>query len=373
MKASVARNLDLPLPRGSFPSERYNKAMVRLVRAVQELSLARDLATVQKVVRTAAREITGCDGATFVLRDHGSCYYADEDAIAPLWKGSRFPLAICISGWAMLNRQAAVIADIYADDRIPHDAYRATFVKSLVMVPIRSMDPIGAIGNYWATSHQPSEEEVELLQTLADSTAVALENVQVFGELEHRVQTRTEQLQRAMQEIEQLSLTDELTGLHNRRGFHAQAAPAMAWSLRRKQACALAFIDVDGLKSVNDRLGHDAGDALIAGMGAVLRESCRESDIVARLGGDEFCVLLLNLEAGDAGFESRLQKGIEEFNRSGRSPCRLAASVGVAYAQAGEPQSLDGLMARADGLMYATKRARGGPRSSRTVAGPTAA
>ena len=83
-----------------------------LVAAVQELSHARDLDTVIKIVRTAARKLTGADGATFVLKEGDRCFYAEEDAIAPLWKGSRFPMSACISGWAMLNRQPVVIEDM---------------------------------------------------------------------------------------------------------------------------------------------------------------------------------------------------------------------------------------------------------------------
>ncbi len=150
-----------------------------LVQVVQQLSLAKDLATVQEIVRRAARELTGADGATFILRENDQCHYADEDAIGPLWKGMRFPMDACISGWSMLHRQPAVIADIYADPRVPADAYRPTFVKSLAMVPIRSLDPMGAIGNYWATHHEATDEEVRTLQALADTTAVALENVSV--------------------------------------------------------------------------------------------------------------------------------------------------------------------------------------------------
>src|ERR1043166_734932 len=137
--------------------------VAELVETVQRLSLARDRATVQEIVRRAARRLTGADGATFVLRDGDRCHYADEDAIAPLWKGQRFPMSACISGWAMLHRRSAVIPDIYADDRIPHDAYRRTFVKSLVMVPIRTLEPVGAIGTYWATPHAPTTAEVRLL------------------------------------------------------------------------------------------------------------------------------------------------------------------------------------------------------------------
>ena len=74
-----------------------------LVETVQKLSLARNIETITQIVRSVARKIIGADGATFVLRDNNLCYYADEDAISPLWKGSRFPIETCISGWAMMN------------------------------------------------------------------------------------------------------------------------------------------------------------------------------------------------------------------------------------------------------------------------------
>jgi signal transduction histidine kinase/CheY-like chemotaxis protein len=181
---------------------RANECMLRLVGVVQELSLARDLQSIMTTVRTAARELTGADGATFVLRDDDKCFYADEDAISPLWKGQRFPMSQCISGWVMLNRQSAVIEDIYADPRIPADAYRPTFVKSLAMVPIRTESPIGAIGTYWATLRLPTAEEVELLQALANTTSVAMENVRMYEELEQRVEQRTAQLAAANEELE---------------------------------------------------------------------------------------------------------------------------------------------------------------------------
>jgi len=175
-------------------SSLHKYAVKSLVQAVQHLSLARNIETVMHIVRRTAREISGADGATFVLRDNEMCYYADEDAISPLWKGQRFPLHSCVSGWAMLHRESVVIENIYADDRIPIDAYRPTFVKSLVMVPIRSIDPIGAIGTYWAHRHVPAEEDVIMLQSLADITAVTMENIKVYNELEERVKERTREL-----------------------------------------------------------------------------------------------------------------------------------------------------------------------------------
>lgn len=159
---------------------------------IQELSLARDLERVMAIVRRGARELTGAEGATFVLREGEACYYADEDAIAPLWKGKRFPMAACISGWVMAHRQPVVIEDIYADARIPADFYRPTFVKSLTMVPIRTASPVGAIGIYWSRKHRTTPEEGELLQALADSTSIAMENIGLYTELKQRAKEAEE-------------------------------------------------------------------------------------------------------------------------------------------------------------------------------------
>ncbi len=178
------------------------RSAFRLVKAVQDLSLARDLETVIDIVRRAARELCRADGATFILREGERCHYVNEDAIGPLWKGQRFPLGDCISGWTMIHGRATAIKDIYADDRIPHDVYRPTFVKSLVMVPIRAQDPIGAIGIYWSARHAATDTEIELLQALADSTSVAMENVILYQDLERRVAERTEQLAQANHELE---------------------------------------------------------------------------------------------------------------------------------------------------------------------------
>ena len=145
-----------------------------LRRALDE---ATDLGDVGRLVRKAAREWTGAQGATFVLREKDHCFYADEDAIAPLWKGQRFPISTCISGWAMLNDSTAIVPDIEDDDRIPIEAYRPTFVRSLIMVPVGSPEPTATIGAYWSKPRRPRDNEVERLEDLAGITTTAVTRI----------------------------------------------------------------------------------------------------------------------------------------------------------------------------------------------------
>ncbi|MFL5301856.1 MAG: GAF domain-containing protein, partial [Anaeromyxobacteraceae bacterium] len=158
----------------------------------QELSYVRDLRGVLEVVRRSARELTGADGVTFVLREGDLVHYAEESAIAPLWKGRRFPASQCISGWVMIHRTSVAIEDVFADPRIPVAAYEPTFVRSLAMVPVRRDDPVAAIGAYWAVQHAATPRELALLEALADTAAIALANAQLWDQLRSAVRARDE-------------------------------------------------------------------------------------------------------------------------------------------------------------------------------------
>ena len=130
---------------------------------------------VMKIVRTAARQLLGADGVTFVLRDGNECVYLEEDALGPLWKGQRFPMHQCVSGWVMTHGVPAIIVDIYDDPRVPVEAYRPTFVRSMAMVPIYDhRQPLGAIGAYWATQHEATPSQIDYLTTLADSALLQI-------------------------------------------------------------------------------------------------------------------------------------------------------------------------------------------------------
>lgn len=214
----------------------YVRAMERLLRVIQDLSASRDLNTVMDIVRHSVRDLTGSDGATFVLRDHDFCYYAEEDAISPLWKGSRFPMNTCISGWVMMNKEPAIIEDIFVDDRIPVDVYRKTFVRSLAMVPIRTNDPIGAIGCYWAQKHRATEEQVKVLHVLADTASIAMENIHYQRVIEQKAVQMEETLKGTMQAIATMVEQKDLytSGHQQRVGMIGHAiAQELGWSAER--------------------------------------------------------------------------------------------------------------------------------------------
>lgn len=159
-------------PNAALPSSEEH-----LANAAQELSRVHTLNDIMEVVRYAARRLIGADGATFVLKDGAQCFYADEDAIGPLWKGRRFPQTTCISGWVMMYGKPAIIENIFDDPRIPLEAYQPTFVRSLVMVPVGEHAPIAAIGNYWARPHRATSDQIATLQQLARYTADAMSQV----------------------------------------------------------------------------------------------------------------------------------------------------------------------------------------------------
>ncbi len=155
----------------------------QLLEAIEKLAGACGMDDVVAILRATARRLVGADGIAVILRENEQCWYVEEDAVSPLWKGHKFPLTSCISGWAMLHKETVVIQDVRADPRIPQELYKDTFVRSLLMVPVRSADPIGAIGAYWSDRYRPSRAQIAMLERLARATATAMENVRLIAAL----------------------------------------------------------------------------------------------------------------------------------------------------------------------------------------------
>ncbi len=155
------------------------------------------------------------------------------------------------------------------------------------------------------------------------------------------------------------SLRDDLTGLYNRRGFFSLAEQQTRLSQRTGRNMLLFYCDLNAMKSINDTLGHQAGDRALTDVAAILRETFRESDIVARIGGDEFAVLAIESDDTSVGMlRMRLERNLIAFADSAGRPYDISLSIGVATYDPLLSESLDQVLSRADDLMYRQKQAR---------------
>ena len=156
--------------------------------------------------------------------------------------------------------------------------------------------------------------------------------------------------------LQNLSLIDELTGLYNRRGFMAVTEQHLAAIRRNKKVPVVLYADLDGLKTINDSLGHHEGDRALKRTADILKDTFRTSDIVARLGGDEFVVLAAigEDEVADSLTE-RLQESFDLNNAQANVPYHLSISVGVVHFDSTDT-SIEEVTARADRSMYEDKR-----------------
>ena len=167
------------------------------------------------------------------------------------------------------------------------------------------------------------------------------------------------------QQLSELALVDDVTGLHNRRSFLLLAEQALKEAIRAGRPVIALFLDVDGLKNINDTLGHREGDRALRLVARALRAACRESDIVSRLSGDEFAILLAEAYELD-GLEGRVRCRVAEAADGLTYP--LSVSIGVAHCEAGSECSLTDLFDRADRAMYEEKATKRPQRAQRQAA-----
>ncbi len=164
--------------------------------------------------------------------------------------------------------------------------------------------------------------------------------------------------QKKMEEkLRTLSLTDELTGLYNRRGFFTLIEQVLRSARRQNRGVFMLYADLDNMKQINDSLGHQVGDRVLVDTANLLRATYRESDILARVGGDEFIVIPVGT-GGDTieAVASRLQRSTEAYNAKSNRGYKLSMSWGIAYYDPENPCSIDELLAQGDKAMYQRKK-----------------
>ncbi|HZO62661.1 MAG TPA: GGDEF domain-containing protein [Gaiellaceae bacterium] len=182
---------------------------------------------------------------------------------------------------------------------------------------------------------------------------------------EQQLAAQAAQLAEQARELERLTLVDELTGLFNRRGLLVVGEQALYRARRDGRAVVLLFLDLDGLKRINDTHGHGTGDEVLRAVADVLRTAVRESDIAARIGGDEFGLLLFADGESTEHVVERIQAGARSARVERRLPCDVSVSVGTCAIDPRTPGSVEDLLAQADRAMY--QRKHGGPSGSEPV------
>ncbi|UCG78455.1 MAG: GGDEF domain-containing protein [Nitrospirota bacterium] len=159
--------------------------------------------------------------------------------------------------------------------------------------------------------------------------------------------------------LHNLAVTDELTGIYNRRGFFTIIHQHLKMSIRNNKALFLVYIDVDGLKNINDSFGHNEGDNALRDVADILKETYRDSDIIARIGGDEFVVV--PVESDEERVEmiaKRLQDELKRYRDSDVRKYDLSISFGIAQFDPASPVSIDELLFEADKMMYVCKKGK---------------
>ena len=236
-------------------------------------------------------------------------------------------------------------------------AFAELGVVAYAGVPLRTAEG-QTLGALCAVGTAPRPWRAEQVETLEDLAAAAMAEIELRATTHALIAAQAE-LQAAHDKLRAQAVRDALTGLLNRRGFSEQARQHFALAERTGAPFLVAALDLDGFKRVNDTLGHDAGDAALVEMAAVLATTCRASDLVARLGGDEFALLLTNTTTAQAdAVRARLTAAIAKQNAEPDREFALAASIGFASWSREAPVSLAALLRAADLAMYADKRAR---------------
>ncbi len=303
----------------------------RLVEAQTSIATA-DLA-VATVMTTAAEEalaLTGAEGACIELLDGDEVFCAAAAGVAVDYIGLRLKANASITGECFRTQQVLICSDSESDTRVGREACRLVGARSLIVVPLLNGDDMKGVLIIWsATARDFKGYESQLLSLLGTMIGAALVRAELIAQLTDE------------------AVTDQLTGLPNRRDWYQQLDRALARARRTRQPLSILMLDLDSFKEVNDSQGHAAGDRLLQAAGAGWTSELRATDLLGRVGGDEFAVILELTDSGAA------HEVIGRLDQSLASPHR--ASTGLAVWDGIEDAAA--LVARADADMYEHKRA----------------
>ncbi len=255
----------------------------------------------------------------------------------------------------MLADPKVLVEQVARGETSSENRYMTTDVVETYVPIIREGRLIGVFEIYYDISTE--KQKIRSLINLSSAVLFGMAAVLLIAVI-ISVSRATQYLrdrQRVLEELRTLSLSDELTGLYNRRGFFILAEQQIKIAARTRRGMLLVSADLDGLKGINDCFGHHEGDLALVDAAQILRQSFRESDIISRIGGDEFVVLVTEKpEINPDVLFRRLKENLEVYNSRVKRP--LYISMGVATFDPQNPVSLNELLVQADKSMYRNKK-----------------
>ena len=242
-----------------------------------------------------------------------------------------------VAGWVAENGRPLLIPDVHTDKQFSPvvDKISGFVTNSIIAVPLLARGQVYGVVELINKLDESSftDEDLSVLRIITDFAAIAIERAYY------------------LRAVKRLALTDSLTGLHNRRSFEQILEREVEKTRRNKNLFALLLLDINHFKAINDRHGHQAGDAALQALSQILIMTSRKVDCCARLGGDEFAVLLPETAEGDAPFVvRRIQRALDDYNLNAEIP--LFVSIG---ARVVDPRNPEAILAQADRAMYDAK------------------
>jgi diguanylate cyclase (GGDEF)-like protein len=322
-----------------------SRLLLGVIRAQSDIArLGPDLGAVLDVAAEHALLLTGADGSAVELAEGEDMVYRGAAGSARRLLGMHLRRDASLSGLAVADGRSLRCDDAETDPRVDRAACRNAGLRSMIVVPLRHQDAI--IGALKVYSSQPAffdETAMATLDLLAQLVGSALFHAarDVPAELLYR------------------ATHDPLTGLANRALFHERLLRLIKHTAPEREALAVVFMDMDGLKAINDRHGHGVGDAALVEFAERIRTAARRVDVCARLGGDEFAVILPHVSNRDVAtrVERRLCEAVERPFPFEGGTVAIAASSGLAmYPEDGSDAAT--LVEHADRAMYEVKRER---------------
>jgi diguanylate cyclase (GGDEF)-like protein len=339
--------------------------LLGVLHASQALSSETHLDRLRVRVAEVLSALTGATTVHVVLWDDEArrWFLPADPALSLEEAGASGLIPLSAFRYAERSREPLLVDDATRDDRFARDPYVAALERcSLLVLPIlnRGAPQAMLVLDNRLSRSAFSPDRLDGVHLIAGQLAVSFDNALVYASLERKVAERTEELADANRRLEQLSITDPLTGLANRRRLTETLEAEWRRAVRPKTPVAVAMIDIDHFKLYNDHYGHPAGDECLRRVAAVLRQHVRDTDLVARYGGEEFAFVLPNTDvAGSSDVAERVRAAVEAMREPHARAERgyVTLSIGTAAAVPSPDEPVQTLIDAADAQLYEAKRA----------------